>query len=93
MGNATNLPHFVLMVNTFRWVENVNVVCAQCRDCARIIVLTYNRPRSLLRLLRSLEAAHYTFPTNNPAWDIILEIRVDGGGGQQGDTVKNVARE
>ena len=60
---------------------------------SRIIVLTYNRPRSLHRLLRSLEAAHYTFPTNNPAWDIILEIRVDGGGGQQGDTVKNVARE
>ena len=93
MCNATNLPQFVLMVNTFRWVENVNVVCAQCHQCARIIVLTYNRPRSLLRLLRSLEAAHYTFPTNNPAWDIILEIRVDGGGGQQGHTVKNVARQ
>ena len=48
---------------------------AELPDCARIIVLTYNRPRSLLRLLRSLEAAHYTFPTNNPGWQLILEIR------------------
>ena len=75
MCNATNLPHFVLMVNTFRWVENECEVCAQCPDCARIIVLTYNRPRSLLRLLRSLEAAHYTFPTNDPGWQLVLEIR------------------
>lgn len=59
----------------------------------RIVVLTFNRPRSLARLLRSLEAAHYDFPRNNPGWDIILEIRrIDGGGGEDGNLVRNVAR-
>ena len=58
----------------------------------RIIVLTFNRPRSLARLLRSLEAAHYDFPQNNPGWEIRLEIRIDGGGGEEGDLVRNVAR-
>ena len=84
-------------------------------------MLTYNRPRSLLRLLRSLEAAHYTFPSNNPGWELILEIRcmghcsllhreyfvfivlytylstfdisrVDGGGGEDGKRVVNIAK-
>ena len=59
---------------------------------SRIIVLTFNRPRSLARLLRSLEAAHYDFPQNNPSWKIRLEIRIDGGGGGDGDLVRNVAR-
>ena len=49
----------------------------------RIIVLTYNRPWSLYRLLQSLEAAHYNFPHNNPGWRITLEIRIDGGGGRE----------
>ena len=49
----------------------------------RIIVLTYNRPWSLYRLLQSLEAAHYNFPQNNPGWRITLEIRIDGGGGRE----------
>ena len=46
----------------------------------RIIVLTYNRPWSLHRLLQSLENSHYD---TRPAWDLVLEIRIDGGGGQQ----------
>jgi len=58
----------------------------------RIIVLTYNRPRSLHRLLRSLEDSHYNFPKNNPNWNVVLEIRVDGGGGDEGRLVQNVAR-
>ena len=49
----------------------------------RIIVLTYNRPHSLLRLLNSLENSDYTFHHNNPHWRIILEIRIDGGGGAE----------
>ena len=47
----------------------------------RIIVLTYNRPHSLLRLLKSIENSDYTFHHNNPHWRLILEIRIDGGGG------------
>ena len=42
--------------------------------------------------MRSLEAAHYDFPQNNPGWEIRLEIRIDGGGGEEGDLVRNVAR-
>ena len=45
--------------------------------------MTYNRPRSLSRLLDSLEAADYSFSHNNPGWRIILEIRIDGGGGTE----------
>ena len=55
-------------------------------------MLTYNRPRSLHRLLTSLEKSHYNFTENNPNWNIVLEIRVDGGGGEEGNWVKNVAR-
>ena len=44
--------------------------------------MTYNRPRSLSRLLKSLEMADYNFSHNNPEWRIILEIRIDGGGGR-----------
>ena len=50
----------------------------------RIIVLTYNRPDSLYRLLKSLENSDYSFGHNNPSWNIILEIRVDGGGEKVG---------
>ena len=49
----------------------------------RIIVLTYNRPHSLLRLLKSIENSDYTFHHNNPRWRLILEIRIDGGGGAE----------
>ena len=33
------------------------------------------------RLLKSLEEADYNFEKNNPNWNIILEIRIDVGGG------------
>ena len=46
----------------------------------RIIVLTYNRPQSLLRLLRSIETSDYSFCDNNPNWKLILEIKIDRGG-------------
>ena len=45
----------------------------------RIIVLTYNRPLYLFRLLRSIEEADYNFQRNNPHWNLILEIRIDVG--------------
>ena len=54
-------------------------------------MLTYNRPLSLLRLLKSLESSHYNFP-NHPNWKLILEIHIDAGGGEQGELVENVAR-
>ena len=57
---------------------------AHCSLYHRIIVLTYDRPDSLYRLLKSLENSDYSFGRNNPNWNIILEIRVDGGGEQVG---------
>ena len=59
----------------------------------RIVILAWNRPSSLLRLLRSLETSDYTFVKNNPFWDILVEIRVDGGGGAEGEKVRAVAEE
>ena len=35
------------------------------------------------RLLKSLEEADYDFEKNNPNWNIILEIRIDVGGGKK----------
>ena len=57
----------------------------------RIIVLAHNRPRSLLRLLKSLEATNFNFTENNPEWKIVLDIHIDAGGGEQGRLVENVA--
>ena len=81
--NSTNLPSFVLMINTFRWGHSA--LCWIIGDSVslRIIVLTYNRSRSLHRLLKSLENSDYNFTHNNPSWRLILEIRVDGGGGEE----------
>ena len=56
----------------------------------RIVVLTYNRPLSLLRLLKSLQSSHYNYH-NHPSWKLILEIHIDGGGGQGGQLVENIA--
>ena len=58
----------------------------------RIIVLTYNRPHSLLRLLNSLENSDYTFHHNNPRWRLLLEIRIDGGGGAEVKLTENIRR-
>ena len=59
----------------------------------RIIVLTWNRPRSLQRLLDSIENSDYNFTRNNPNWNLVLEIRVDGGGGEDGENVKQIAKD
>jgi hypothetical protein len=40
----------------------------------RVVVLTWNRPDSLGRLLASLEAATYSWP-GAPPWQLLLEIR------------------
>ena len=37
----------------------------------------------VFRLLKSLEEADYDFEKNNPNWNIILEIRIDVGGGKK----------
>ena len=59
----------------------------------RIIVLTWNRPRSVQRLLDSNENSDYNFTRNNPNWNLVLEIRVDGGGGEDGENVKQLAKD
>ena len=53
--------------------------CCDDNHTIRIIVLTYNRPMYLFRLLRSIEEADYNFQRNNPHWNLILEIRIDVG--------------
>ena len=45
------------------------------------------------RLLTSLEKGDYSFQQNNPGWDILVEIRVDGGGKEEGEEVKRIAQE
>ena len=70
------------MVNTFRLSEFAKK-SEEFDEFCRIIVLTYNRPVSLLRLLTSLENSDYNFSRNNPNWRLILEIRIDGGGGRE----------
>ena len=82
--NSTNLSNFVLMVTTFRYIHHISVKRGLVSVFhARMIVLTYNRPKSLTRLLNSLERSDYSFSRNNPHWRLILEIRVDGGGGRE----------
>ena len=56
----------------------------------RIIVLTWNRPASLYRLLQSLEAAEYYYE-ESPDWVVELEIHRDGGGGEEGEQTRKVA--
>lgn len=46
----------------------------------------------MLRLLNSLDAASYSFH-NNPGWDLVLEVRVDGGGGEQGEAASKAAKQ
>ena len=58
----------------------------------RIIVLTYNRPYSVSRLLKSINEADYDFE-ENPNWRLILEIRIDVGGGQDGEAVQTLAKK
>ena len=55
----------------------------------RIIVLAYNRPWSLYRLLQSLENSHYAFTHNNPQWRVLLEVRIDGGGESEVRSVRS----
>ena len=59
----------------------------------RVVILAWNRPNSLLRLLRSLERSDYSFQQSNPGWEITVEIRVDGGGGAEGQEVKRIAND
>ena len=44
---------------------------------------TYFTMLIFFRLLKSLEEADYNFEKNNPNWNIILEIRIDVGGGKK----------
>ena len=64
-----------------------------CVQTLRIFILTFNRPQSLQRMLHSLEMADYKFKRNNPGWKLMLEIHVDGGGGLEGQRVKEVASQ
>ena len=66
---------------------------ASSTESFRVVILAWNRPNSLLRLIRSLERSDYSFQDNNPYWDIMVEIRVDGGGGTEGKKVRKIAQE
>ena len=39
-----------------------------------------------------LQEADYSFQHNNPGWRIILDIRIDRGGGEAGAAVRRIAR-
>jgi len=65
----------------------------QCVLTFRIIVLTWNRPSSLSRLLTSLEDSDYHFQENNQNWRVELEIHRDGGGGDKGRRTREVAEQ
>ena len=66
---------------------------ALCVLTFRIIVLTWNRPASLLRLLTSLDNSDYHFKDGNQHWSIELEIHRDGGGGLDGEKTLQIAQE
>ena len=68
-------------------------VDVQSIDTFRVVILAWNRPSSLSRLLCSLEKADYTFKENNFKWKIQVEIRIDGEGGKKGKEVKKVANQ
>ena len=65
-----------------------------CVTLFRIVVLTWNRPAALTRLLTSLENTFYQWEgsTQDPGWEVVLEIHVDGGGGEEGGAVRDIAR-
>ena len=37
--------------------------------------------------------ADYKFKSNNPGWELVLEVHIDGGGGVEGEKVKKVAKQ
>ena len=53
------------------------------------MVLTWNRPASLARLLDSVTATHWDWPAS-PDWDIVIDFQVDGGGGERGEEVRRL---
>ena len=59
----------------------------------RVIVLTWNRPSSLHRLLTSLEDTEYQVGGQHPGWRVELEIHRDGGGGEEGRRTREVAEQ
>ena len=65
----------------------------QCVLTFRIIVLTWNRPSSLNRLLISVEDSDYYFLDKNQNWKIELEIHRDGGGGDEGKRTLEVVEQ
>ena len=77
------------------YLTNVSGVCLNISSILsfRVIILAWNRPHSLLRLISSLERSDYTFQGNNPGWDIKVQLRLDGGGGAEGEKVKQIAED
>ena len=47
-----------------------------CVTTFRLVILAWNRPHSLARLLDSVTATHWDWPTS-PAWDIIIDFKVN----------------
>ena len=78
-GPGCAMPANILLYVTTVLLQSVrlhqtvlNITCCQ----VRIVVLAWNRPTSLTRLLTSLQQADYTFTRNNPGWQLMLEIRL-----------------
>ena len=60
-----------------------------CVNTFRLVILTWNRPHSLARLLDSVTATHWNWPAS-PDWDIVIDFQVDGGGGERGEEVRRL---
>ena len=60
-----------------------------CVTTFRLVILAWNRPHSLARLLDSVTATHWDWPAS-PDWDIVIDFQVDGGGGEQGEEVRRL---
>ena len=46
-----------------------------CVNTFRLVILAWNRPHSLARLLDSVTATHWDWPAS-PAWDVVIDIQV-----------------
>ena len=60
-----------------------------CVTTFRLVILAWNRPHSLARLLDSVTATHWDWPAS-PDWDIVIDFQVDGGGGERGEEVRRL---
>ena len=78
--------------NSFNTSVSPCTTLLPCIVTFRVVILAWNRPSSLRRLLASLDRSDYNFKRNNPGWNLIVEVKIDGGGGKEGEEVIRIAR-